>query len=324
MVPMKKSLSLLATIPLVAVLAACGSSDDGGSGAGGDKTSVVASFYPFAFVAEQVGGDLVDVQNLTSPGGEPHDLELKPKQVASVQEADLVVYEKHFQAAVDEAVEQAGRSEAGTVDADSVLTLLPTQAGAEEHEEEGHDEEAHEEEGHDHGDEDPHTWLDPTNMVSMTRAVESSLSELDPEHADTYAANADAFVAKLTTIDEDFTAGLQTCERRTIVTSHAAFQYLAKRYDLTQVPIAGIDPTNEPSPSQLGDITKLVRKEGITTIFTEELVSPAIADTIAKETGATTATLDPIEGLSDDTKNETYLTLMEKNLATLKKANSCS
>jgi zinc transport system substrate-binding protein len=308
---MKKPLILLAAVPLIALLAACGSSSGGD-----DKTSVVASFYPFAFIAEQVGGDFVDVQNLTAPGGEPHDLELKPKQVAAVQDADLVIYEKHFQAAVDEAVDRAGRSADDIVDADSVLTVLPTQAGAEE---EGHDEG-----DHDHGDEDPHTWLDPTNMVTMTKAVAERLSTLDPDHADTYQANADALIARLTTLDADFTAGLKTCERQTIVTSHAAFQYLAKRYGLTQVPIAGIDPTNEPSPAQLGSITKLVRAEGITTIFTEELVSPAIADTIAKETGATTATLDPIEGLSDETKNETYLTLMAKNLTTLQKANSCS
>ena len=303
---MKKSLVMWAVLPLVALVAACGSptKDDG-------TTSVVASFYPFAWIAKQVGGSFVDVQNLTSPGTEPHDLELKPKQVAAVQDADLVVYEKHFQAAVDEAVEQAGRSKHDTVDADTELSVLPVQGGAAE-------------DGHDQSDEDPHTWLDPANMIIMAKAVSTQLAEVDPDHASTYRANADGLIRRLGSLDDAFTAGLATCERRTIVTSHAAFQYLAKRYDLTQVPIAGIDPTNEPSPSQLADITRLVRKEGITTIFTEELVSPAIADTIAKETGARTATLDPIEGLSDETKNETYVTLMDRNLATLRKANGCS
>lgn len=307
---MKKLLPLAAALPIVALLAACGTTaaDDG-------RPTVAASFYPFAFVAEQVGGSLVNVDNLTSPGVEPHDLELKPKQVGTVQDADLVIYEEHFQAAVDEAVDQADRSAEGTLDVASVVTLKPTQSGGEE---------GHEEEGHDHGNEDPHTWLDPDNMIAITRAVESKLSTLDPDHADDYAANAARLEAELTTLGTDFTTGLETCTTRTIVTSHAAFQYLAARFDLTQVPIAGIDPSNEPSPSQLGDITQLVRKEGITTIFTEELVSPAIADTIAKETGATTATLDPIEGLSDDTKDQTYLTLMEKNLTALKKANRCS
>lgn len=309
---MKKPLALLGALPLVLLLAACGSSAKGDG-----TTSVAASFYPFAFVAEQVGGSHVDVENLTSPGVEPHDLELKPKQVGDVQNADLVVYEKHFQAAVDDAVKQADRSAKDTVDVASVVKLKPLQAGAEE----GHD---HGDEGHDHGEEDPHTWLDPQNMVAVTKAVEAKLSAVDPDHATDYSANAAKLISELETLGTDFATGLKTCKSHTIVTSHAAFQYLAARYDLTQVPIAGLDPANEPSPQQLGDITKLVRKEKITTIFTEELVSPAIAKTIAKETGATTATLDPIEGLSDETKRQTYLTLMRKNLGTLREANSCT
>ncbi|WP_082530351.1 metal ABC transporter substrate-binding protein [Aeromicrobium sp. Root344] len=304
---MKKSLALLGALPLVLLLAACGSSAKGND----DTTSVVASFYPFAYVAEQVGGSHVNVSNLTAPGVEPHDLELKPKQVGDVQNADLVIYEKHFQAAVDDAVKQADRSTKDTVDVASVVTLKQLQPGAAE-------------EGHDHSDEDPHTWLDPQNMVAVTKAVEAKLSAVDPDHASDYAANASKLEGELETLGSDFASGLKTCKNRTIVTSHAAFQYLAARYDLTQVPIAGIDPANEPSPAQLADITDLVRKEKITTIFTEELVSPAIADTIAKEAGVKTATLDPIEGLSDATKDQTYLTLMRKNLETLRKANSCS
>ena len=304
---MKKPLALLGALPLVLLLAACGSSAKGGD----DTTDVVASFYPFAYVAEQVGGSHVNVSNLTAPGVEPHDLELKPKQVGDVQNADLVIYEKHFQAAVDDAVKQADRSAKDTVDIATVVKLKQLQPGAAE-------------EGHDHSDEDPHTWLDPQNMVAVTKAVEAKLSAVDPDHASDYAANASKLEGELATLGTDFATGLKTCKNRTIVTSHAAFQYLADRYDLTQVPIAGIDPANEPSPAQLADITDLVRKDKITTIFTEELVSPAIADTIAKEAGVKTATLDPIEGLSDATKGQTYLTLMRKNLETLRKANSCS
>lgn len=303
---MKKSPALLAIVPLVALLAACGAGakDDG-------KTSVVASFYPYAYIVEQVGGSFVNVQNLTAPGAEPHDLELKPKQVAAVQEADLVIFQEHFQEAVDTAVEQAARSKQSTVDVAGLITLDAA---------DGH----HAEDGHDHDeDTDPHVWLDPQNMRVITNAVATQLAKVDSSHADDYRANADRLLAKLDALGASFQEGLATCRTRTIVTSHAAFHYLATQFNLTQVAIAGIDPSNEPSPSQLADITKLVRKDGITTIFTEELVSPAIADTIARETGATTATLDPIEGLSDDTKDENYVTLMEKNLATLQKANDC-
>lgn len=309
---MKKSLVLFASLPLVGLLAACGSSakDDG-------KISVIASFYPLAWVSEQVGGPFVSVDSLTSPGVEPHDLELKAKQVAAVQKADLLVFEKDFQPAVDDAVKLAGRADGTTIDTSSLVKLRPAQT-------EGSDEEHHADDGHDHGNEDPHTWLDPANMIIVAKAVATQLSEADPAHAAEYTANADRLIDELTALDTAFADGLATCRTRTIVTSHAAFQYLAARYDLTQVPIAGVDPTNEPSPSQLADITKLVRAQGITTIFTEELVSPGIADTISRETGATTATLDPIEGLSENTQDETYLTLMRKNLDALKKANDCS
>ena len=143
------------------------------------------------------------------------------------------------------------------------------------------------------------------------------------DNADTYAANAEELVADLTSLDADLAAGLETCEVRDIVTSHAAFGYLANAYDLVQVPIAGLDPSNEPSASQLAEISDLVREEGITTVFTETLVSPAVAQTVAREAGVETATLDPIEGLSDDTADQDYLSIMRSNLAALKKANGC-
>src|SRR4051812_33447868 len=119
---MKKSLVLLAVLPLVTLLAACG----GPSNANDGKTHIVASFYPFAYVAEQVGGSLVDVQNLTSPGVEPHDLELKPKQVGAVLDADLVIFETHFQAAVDQAVNQAKLPAGKKVDVSQLVTLKRT------------------------------------------------------------------------------------------------------------------------------------------------------------------------------------------------------
>lgn len=297
---MKISAVLLGTLPLVSLLAACGGD------AQSDDTSVVASFYPFAYVAEQVGGSHVDVDNLTSPGVEPHDIELKPKQVGAVQTADLVVYQRGFQTAVDDAVDQADRSGDDVLDVARIVRLERGQSEDEE------------------VDLDPHTWLDPRTMIAVTRAVEERLKDADSAHASEFAANARRLEAELKQLDTDFTAGLKTCRTRTIVTSHAAFHYLAERYGLAQVPIAGLDPANEPSPSQLADISSLVRRDGITTIFTEELVSPAIADTVARETGARTATLDPIEGLGEGIRDETYLTLMHRNLDALRKANSCS
>lgn len=306
---------VLALTAAVTVLTGCSA-----TGSDDDRTQVVASFYPFEFVVDRVGASFVQTETLTSPGVEPHDVELTPKQVASVGEADVLVVQDGFQEAVDSAVEQADRTDGTTVDASTVVESLP--ASEEDHEDHEGEEEGHDD--HDHGETDPHTWLDPQNMIAVTRAVETALADADPAHAADFTRNADELVAELEALDTAFTEGLATCERRTIVTSHAAFGYLATRFDLVQVPIAGLDPSNEPSPSELADITQLVRAEDITTIFTEELVSPAVARTVADETGADIATLDPIEGLGDDTTDETYLTLMRRNLEALRTANSCT
>ena len=315
---------LIAAAGSLLALTACSSDADSASG-----TRIVASSYPFAYVAEQVGGDAVDVENLTSPGVEPHDLELAPKQVAAVQDADLAVFETGFQPAVDDAVEEADLSDDASLDVADVVTLRESEEGHDhEHAEEGddhehEDESEHEGDDHDHGGLDPHVWLDPTNMIAIADATAERLAEIDPDNADTFEANARDFGKRLRALDKQYETGLANCERSTIVTSHEAFGYLAARYDLEQVGIAGLDPGSEPSPEQLADITDLVRKDGITTIFTEELVSPAVAETVADETGADVATLDPIEGLSDDTANETYVSLMEQNLDALKEANGC-
>lgn len=325
----------------VLVLSACGSAT-GDSG----RPSVVTSFYPVEYVTERIAGDAVDITTLTAPGGEPHDLELSPRQVAEVQDADLVVYQSDFQTAVDEAVEQADRAEGTTVDAAEGVTLLEGSGaeeghdhghehGDEEHAEEGHAEDEHageehseeghdHDDGHDHGGVDPHLWLDPTNLEPVTERVRDALVELDPDNAEQYRANAEELLADLGALDEELRTGLAQCEVRDIVTSHAAFGYLAEAYDLRQVPIAGIDPGTEPSAAQLAEITDLVREDGITTVFTETLVSPAVARTVAREAGVETATLDPIEGLADATSGEDYLSIMRTNLATLQKANRCS
>jgi len=297
----KRPLTMLAIVAASSlVLSACGSeSKENTSG-----PRVVAASYPFAYVAQQVAGDTITVDNLTSPGAEPHDVELTPKQVAAVQDADLLVFSEDFQPAVDSAEEQADLADKNLLDVAKIIEVLRADD--------------------DNGHVDPHTWLNPLNQIKLADAVAEKLAALDPDNAVTYADNAAALDAQLTQLDNDFRTGLKDCDTRTIVTGHAAFAYLADRYDLSQVAIAGLDPSAEPSASQLAAITTLVRKEEVTTVFTEALISPAIAKTVADETGAALATLDPIEGLSDKTIDEDYLTLMQKNLRAIQKANNCS
>jgi zinc transport system substrate-binding protein len=296
---MSRPAALLGTVTAAVVLASCG---DANAGAGNGGPEVVAAFYPFAYVAERVAGEHASVTNLTTAGAEPHDLELSPRQVVELGEADLVVYEEGFQPAVDDAVEQDVDSE--PVEVTEVSPLAHTGSSAVT-------------------DPDPHVWLDPTRLVPVADAVAERLAQLDPDHAEAYRANAESLAADLAGLDEEFRAGLAECDRRAFVTSHAAFGYLADRYDLEMVAIAGLDPDAEPSPARLAELREVVTEEGVTTVFSETLVNPAVAETLADAAGVEVDVLDPVEGLSDATAEEDYLSLMRANLTALTEANGC-
>jgi zinc transport system substrate-binding protein len=274
---------------------------------------VVASFYPLQFVAQQVGGDQVRVTSLTQPGVEPHDLELSPRQVASVYDADLVVYLGGFQPAVDEATLQdaAGR-------AFDVADTVPLRPAVVLNERTGEDIENSTAKG----DKDPHLWLDPTLLATVANALADRLAAIDPDNAGTYRGRAIALRAELSTLDVEYQQGLHDCARRDIVVSHAAFGYLAQRYRLNQIPITGLSPDAEPNPRTLAAVAKQAKAHSATTIFFESLASPKVAQTVAHEIGAKTAVLDPIEGLPAGSRGN-YLSVMRQNLTTLETALGC-
>jgi len=289
-------IGVAAAAVLATTLTGCG----GGEPATGDKLAIVASFYPLQFAAERVGGDAVTVTNLTKPGAEPHDLELAPADVADAAKADLVVYQAGFQPAVDAAVSQE-------VDAAKAFDAAP----------------AAKLENGSTGGVDPHFWLDPTRLADVGDAIAKRLSEIDPDRADTYAANAELLRGDLDELDGRFAAVLSTCKTHELVTAHEAFGYLARRYELVEKSIAGLSPDAEPTPKQLAEASAFVEEYDITTIYYETLLSPQIAETVAKETGATTAVLDPIEGLTDSSAGTDYLTIMRANLDVLEKGQRC-
>jgi zinc transport system substrate-binding protein len=273
------------------------------SGCGSTATStdevptVVASFYPLAFVAEWVGGPDVQVVDLTPPGVESHDLELTPRQVGDIASADLVVYQKGFQPAVDDAVEQ----NASGIELDiTEIASLDDLTG------------------------DPHVWLDPTRFAAITQEVADALGDVAPAKADAIQGRADELVGELTALDEEFQAGLANCERQVVVTTHEAFGYLGDRYGLDFVGISGPEGDAEVSPARLREVQDVIENWKVTTVFSERLASPEVADTLAADLGTTTAILDPIEGLTEETEGEDYLTLMRTNLGALRKANGCT
>jgi zinc transport system substrate-binding protein len=271
-------------IPLALLsLAGCGGSASHG------KRLVVASFYPLAFAALELGDGRVEVRNLTPAGAEPHDLELTPKALEEVRSAGLVLLLGHgFQPQLERA---AGNGK-------KVLRLLDTPGLRR------------------FSNGDPHVWLDPLRYALIVKRIGAAL------HA---RPTTQRLTSRLQALDAAYRRGLARCARRDIVTSHEAFAYLAQRYGLRQIAITGLSPEAEPAPRDLQRVVELVRGSGATTVFFETLVSPRIADTVARETGAKTAVLDPIEGLTpaEQGHGTDYFSLMRSNLAHLRAALGC-
>src|SRR5665647_2916667 len=302
-----KLLGLSAVVLSLLLLATGCSSTASGGGTG--ELNVVVAFYPLQYVVEQVGGDQVSVTNLTKPGVEPHDLELTAKQVASVAFADLVFYERGFQAAVDSAVDTEKPKR--ILDAATIVPLRTTPGFT--------------------GETttpstsalDPHTWLDPRTMIKYASAVAEQLSQARPDSAAAFQQRADALIKQLTTLDSELSTGLASCRLKVFVTSHAAFGYLAERYGLEQIGIAGLTPDAEPTPSHLAAVQKIAQEKGVTTIFSETLASPALADALAKDLGLKTDVLDPLEGITSQARGTDYPSVMRSNLSALRTAGAC-
>lgn len=273
------------------------------------KLQVAVAFYPFEFVVDRVGGDQVAVENLTAPGAEPHDLELTPQQVASLSTVDLVVYQSGFQPAVDTAVQQAQPKQ--TIDTASFLTMMKaSQDGADT--------------GSSTSAEDPHTWLDPTNLVTIAEHVRDALTQARPADAQAFADNTARLVDDLNGLDATLKSELTTCAITPFITAHAAFGYFAKRYGLTQVGINGVEPDVEPSAARIAEVQKIAEANHVTTIFFETLVSPVVSESIANDLGLKTDVLDPLEGITADSRGTNYLEVMASNGTALHKANQCS
>jgi zinc transport system substrate-binding protein len=278
---------------------ACGGAHEGDSG-----EHVIAAFYPIAYAAERISPG-ADVENLTPAGAEPHDLELSPRDVEDIADAAVVLYFEGFMPALDDAV---GDHE-GAVDLLADLRLLPA-AEAHEHGDGSGKEQTEE------AERDPHVWLDPLRYAAIARQIGVALEEPDA---------AGRLTADLRALDREYRRGLATCERRQIVTSHAAFGYLADVYELEQIPLTGVSPEAEPSARAIEGLVDEVQEEGATTVFFETLVSPRLAETVAREAGARVAVLNPLEGLTKDEIEDgaDYFSIMRENLAALREALGC-
>lgn len=297
-----RRLALVLISALSLIVAGCGREAVRDQGNG--KLQVIASFYPVAEAAGRVAGARAEITNLTPAGTEPHDIELTPDQVDQLQDADLVLYlGGGFQPAIEKVVARRDRA---SVD---LLQALPLEKGAAEEGETS----------------DPHFWLDPALMERAVERIQRALGDARPGDRAEIERNAAAYRGELRELDARYKTTLSTCRRRDLVTSHAAFHYLATRYGLSQEPIAGLSPETEPDPKRLAELTDLVRRRNATTVFYETLVSREVAETLARETGTRTAVLNPLEGLTSEQegKGASYVSVMDENLAALKDALGC-
>ena len=270
-------------------LSACGSSGPVTTG----RPTAVAAFFPLAATTRALGGPRLLVRDLTPPGVEPHDLELTTDDMDAILDARLVVLMgKGFQPAIESG---ADRRSGPTL---RVLDRL-------------------------HAGDNPHVWLDPVRMRRVVGEVAGALERAVPAGRAAVPARAARLDASLRALDRDYRTGLAHCARRDFVTAHDAFGYLAQRYGLRQRAIAGISPEQEPDPQRLAELSDLVRREHLTTVFTERLVSPRVAATLARDAHVRTAVLDPIESAARGATFAGYLRSMRANLAALRQALGC-
>ncbi|MGQ0843053.1 MAG: metal ABC transporter substrate-binding protein [Sporichthyaceae bacterium] len=287
----------------------------------GPRVQTLAAFYPYYWVAQRVGGPAAQIELLTAAGVEPHDLELSPKQVERVGEVDLLVYQKGFQPALDAAVDRQGPAQ--VLELNGVLRRQPVVDEPAEEEGRSGEEKSQSDAAPVDLAVDPHVWLDADKLAAIATATSDAMSRISPEGAAGFQSRAAEVRADLATLDGEFRNGLRGCRRADVVVSHAAFGHLTARYGLTQVPVNGITPEAAPSPQRLAELAELIRRAGATTVFTETLASPRLAETLAAEAGVKTATLDPLEGLVEGDGRD-YLSVMRENLSALRAGLDCS
>ncbi len=272
------------------------------------KLRVIASFYPLYFFCREIGGDKADVTNIVPSGAEPHDYEPTAQDMARIERSKLIVFNGGgIEPWSDNIRKNIDTRDTVMVEAGEGLTTRQKTEGG-------------------HAETDPHVWLAPRLAQQMVDRIAQGFEQADPVNKDYYRSNADSLKSRLGNLDVEYKQGLRNCARRNIITSHAAFGYLAGAYGLNQVPIAGLSPDAEPSPRQLAEIAKFAEDNGVKYIFFESLVSPRLSQTIAAEVGVQTLVLNPIEGLSDEdiSQGKTYVSVMRDNLANLRTALQCT
>ncbi len=316
--PMIKKKVLILFLTLIMFLTvACGNKDSQTleSNNNAERIQVYASIYPMYDFAKKIGKDKIDLELMVPPGAEPHDWEPTAKLMAGLENAEVLIYNgADMEMWIDKVTGSIANKDLLRVEASEGIELIEFKEEDHDHEEEHHEEE--------HGIYDPHIWLDPIRAMKQAENIKNALIQADEKNKDFYEKNYNEFADNLEKLDQKYQKELKDRKSNKIVVAHAAFGYLADRYGLEQISISGLTPQAEPSSGKMARISELVNREKIKYIFFEALTSPRLAEVLAEETGAQTAVLNPIGGLTADDieTGKDYISVMEENLTSLKKA----
>lgn len=263
------------------------------------KLTLVTTIYPFTDLAQKIVGDKANVIGIVPGGVEPHDYELTAQNIITIKSADIFVY--NGMAAIEPWLPKV-------IPFIPAVTKVDVSSGVKIIEN------------------NPHYWLDPEIDGTIVDMLVGVLVQKDRSNAETYQKNGENIKAQLASIHQSYTAQLLTCELRDVIVSHDAYAYMASKYHFQTHPIAGLSPESEPDARTIAELISFVREKKIPYILFETLASPKIADTIARETGARTLVLNPIEGLTDEDieNNQDVFSIMMSNLSVLKKAMKCT
>ena len=317
----KKSMKwALSLVGATALLAGCGAAGSTTENTESDKLQVVTTFYPMYDFTKQVAQDDVEVSMLLEAGMEVHSFEPSSQMIAEIQDADVFIYNSpEMETWVPDVLASIDTSDMVVICASDAITLLEYEGEAHAHDHESEEEGANA--GHSHTV-DPHVWLDPVLAQTEVSTIAEGLAEADPDNAEDYLENAGIYNGKLNELDEAYRAAFEGTENRTFVTQHAAFAYLAARYDLNQISVTGLNAEVEPSAAALATLSDYVKANNISHIYFENNASSQTAETLAEEVGVELAVLSPLEGITeeDQKKGSDYISVMLDNLEALKKS----
>ena len=331
---MKKYLFLFITAMML-VLTACGETDESEvdedtSEGNTEQLIVMTTIYPLQFFAGEIGGDYVEATSILPSGSDAHSYEPTSKEMIAVAEADLFIYNEAQAESYAVTIKEAlADEEVAFLEASTGLDMI-TYLHDHSHTETDHEEEdAHDHEAEDHEDEadaqahgsdyDTHVWLSPKLSIDLSENILEELIRLMPEQESYFRANYDTLVEELTALDESFETVLDEVPNKTILVTHAAYNYWARDYGIEQLAVTGLSPSNEPSQQQLIELIDLVEDRAIDTILFEQNISSKVSEVIRDEAGLETKELHNLSTLrtEDIEADEDYFSLMERNLTVL-------